>query len=59
VERIRQGESHAKVRDAMAFSIGVIGDGGVKREKPRYPENVAFIPGKWKLIPWSSKIPII
>ena len=32
MERIRQGESHAKVRDAMALSIGVISDGGVKRE---------------------------
>ena len=64
MERIRQGKSHAKVRDAMALSIGVMEvskersqgfprrcDGGVKREKSLFPENVIYIPGKWSLIP--------
>jgi hypothetical protein len=29
----------------------VIRDGGGKREKPGFPENVIYIPGKWSLIP--------
>jgi hypothetical protein len=42
VERIRQGESHAKVRDAMALSIGVM---GVSKERgPGFPRMLYTFP---------------